>query len=297
MKKKRPNKNPRKAAGGAGGGKKAHGGKKVAGGAGGRSTAGGGSTGGGEKSGGASADGAIYGKNAVLEMLRSGVEVNKLIIQNDSRDHVVQKIIDLAKEKRYEIRFTDKSTFERTHRGLNHQGVLLYTAPYQYAEVEDFFEIAAERGEDPLIVLCDGITDPHNLGAILRTADAAGVHGVIITKRESASINETVVKTSSGAAAHVRVARVTNLVQTIEKLKKMGLWIAGTALGAKSIYETRLDGPLAVVIGSEGSGMGRLVTEKCDILTMIPMHGKGESLNASVAAGVVLYEILRQRKY
>lgn len=237
----------------------------------------------------------IYGKNSVLETLESGTEVNKLVVQQDSRDHTVQKTINICKERKIPIRFVDKSEFERTHRGLNHQGVLLYTAPYKYAELEDLVEIAHSAGEEPLLVILDSITDPHNLGAIIRTAHAVGAHGVIIPKRESATVTQTVVKTSSGAVQHIAVARVSNLVQAIQKLKRLGLWIVGADLGKKPIHETRMDGPVAVVIGSEGDGMGRLVRENCDILTSIPMVGKLGSLNASVAGGVILYEVFRQR--
>lgn len=237
----------------------------------------------------------VYGKNAVLETLESGAEINKLVVIKDSRDHTIQKIIDICKERKAPIRFAEKADIDRLESGL-HQGVLLYTAPYAYAEWEDLFERAEQRGESPLIVVLDGITDPHNLGAIIRTAEAAGAHGIIIPKRGSAVVTSTVVKISSGAAEHLAVVRVGNLVQSIRRLKESGVWVIGTAPEAESNYaDFRLDGPLALVIGSEGKGMSRLVGEHCDATVRIDMHGKTSSLNASVAAGVLLFEAVRQR--
>ncbi|MDO4753758.1 MAG: 23S rRNA (guanosine(2251)-2'-O)-methyltransferase RlmB [Bacillota bacterium] len=237
----------------------------------------------------------VYGKNAVLETLLSGAEVNKLLVIKDSRDHTVQKIIDICKEKKYPIRFADKEAIDRVESGV-HQGVVLYTSPYRYADLEEILDLAERKGEPPFVVILDGITDPHNLGAIIRTAEAAGAHGVVIPKRGSAVITSTVVKISSGAAEHIAVARVGNLVSAIRELKEKGLWIVGTAPEAKAHYTNHdFKGALGIVIGSEGKGISRLVEENCDHVLRIEMYGKTSSLNASVAAGVLIFEALRQR--
>lgn len=239
----------------------------------------------------------VYGKNAVYETLQAGTEANKLVVIRDSRDHAIQHAIDICKERKIPIKFSDKSFIDSAFPGVNHQGIVLYTAPYEYVEVVDILRLAEQRNEAPFVVILDGITDPHNLGAIIRTADAVGVHGVIIPKHESATVTDTVVKTSSGAVQHVLVSRVTNLVQTIKKLKEEGVWVVGTAVdGEKSYTQFDLKGALALVIGSEGDGMSRLVKENCDANVHIPMFGKVNSLNASVAAGVVLFEAVRQRR-
>lgn len=238
----------------------------------------------------------VYGKNAVLETLLSGAEVNKLLVIKDSRDHTIQKIIDICKEKKYPIRFADKATIDRAESGL-HQGAVLYTSPYRYADMDEILECAAGKGERPFVVILDGITDPHNLGAIIRTAEAAGVHGVIIPKRGSVPVTGSVVKISSGAAEHILIARVSNLVSTMKELKDRGFWIVGTSPDAKDNYTDHdFGGSLAIVIGSEGKGMSRLVAEHCDHVLRIDMYGKTSSLNASVAAGVLMFEALRQRK-
>lgn len=238
----------------------------------------------------------VYGKNAVWETLQSGVEVNKLLVIKDSKDHTIQKIIDFCKEKKCPIRFADKESIDRVESGV-HQGVVLYTAPYRYVEIEDILTIAEERGEAPFVIILDGITDPHNLGAIMRTAEAAGAHGIVIPKRGSAVITSTVVKISSGAAEHIAVARVGNLVSAMKTLKEKGLWIVGTAPEAREHYtDYDYKGSLGIVIGSEGKGMSRLVEENCDSVLRIDMYGKTSSLNASVAAGVLIFEALRQRR-
>jgi len=195
------------------------------------------------------------------------------------------------------VQTADKRKLDTLVPGIQHQGVVAQAAPYVYAEVEDLLAAAAAKDEDPFLIILDEIEDPHNLGSILRTADCTGVHGVIIPKRRSAQVNATVSKTSAGAAEYVPVARVTNLAQTMEKLKEAGVWIAGTDVRAEGeIYDTDVfKGPLALVVGNEGEGMGRLVREKCDVLIKLPMQGRINSLNASVAAGVVMYEVLRQR--
>ncbi|MDO4799715.1 MAG: 23S rRNA (guanosine(2251)-2'-O)-methyltransferase RlmB [Bacillota bacterium] len=249
----------------------------------------------------------LYGKNPVQEALDSERGINKLFVSKDAKDPATRRIVDRAKERKVPIRFCDKVELERalaplrgadrSGESLHHQGVVLYTAPFRYYEIDEILDRARDKGEAPLLVICDSITDPHNLGAIIRTANAAGAHGVVIPKRESAAVTDVVARTSSGAVEFTPVARVTNLVQTMNDLKKRGIWIAGTGFGERTIYETRLDGPLAIVIGSEGEGMGRLVGETCDMRVSIPMYGEIESLNASVAAGILLYEIIRQRNF
>ncbi len=238
----------------------------------------------------------VFGKNAVYETLLSGSEANKLIVLKDSKDHTIQKAIDMCKEKQVPIDFVERSYLDLKFRYVKHGGVVLHTAPFAYADVDDLLAIAEARGEDPFLVILDGIEDPHNLGAIIRTAEAAGAHGVIIPRRGCAPVNETVIRTSSGAAQHLKVARVSNLVSTIESLKKQRLWIVGAAPEGNTSYtKFNLKGALAIVIGSEGAGMSRLVQEHCDAVLAIPMHGKTSSLNASVAAGVLIFEALRQR--
>ncbi|MBM7561777.1 23S rRNA (guanosine(2251)-2'-O)-methyltransferase RlmB [Fusibacter tunisiensis] len=237
----------------------------------------------------------IYGRNPIFEAMESGREINKILISETSKDRTVQKIIDLAKNKNLLIQYVDKKQLDKLCEGENHQGVIAYVAPFKYYEVDEILAMASEKGETPLLVICDEITDPHNLGSIIRTANATGVHGVIIPKRRSAAVNQTVVKTSSGAAEYVPVAKVTNIVQTMERLKEAGVWIVGTDMGEQTYYEANLEGPLAVVVGNEGKGISRLVREKCDFLVSLPMLGQVSSLNASVACSIVLYEVVRQR--
>ncbi len=238
----------------------------------------------------------IYGRNPVIEALEANHTMDKILIQEGIRHSQIGYIRNLAKEKGIQYRFVDKKTLDRTVDGENHQGVAALAAAHAYADVSDILNAAKEKGEPPFIVIAEGITDPHNLGSIIRTANAAGAHGVIIPKNRSVSLGSVVAKVSAGAVEHTPVARVTNITQTIDLLKKEGLWIAGTALEATQYcYDCDLKGPLAIVIGSEGEGMSRLVREHCDFLVKIPMLGKAESLNASVAAGVLLYEAVRQR--
>ena len=207
----------------------------------------------------------------------------------------IQEIVKLAKQKRITLQQVERSHLDKMFSGENHQGVAALASAADYVEWQDIVERAREKNEDPLIIILDEIEDPHNLGAILRTADAAGAHGVIIPKRRAVPLTEGVAKASAGAVEYVPVARVANIVQTMEQLKKEGCWIVGTSLQGKVLYEQDLKGPLVVVVGSEGSGLGKLTEEKCDFLVTIPMQGKINSLNASVATGVVLYEALRQR--
>jgi 23S rRNA (guanosine2251-2'-O)-methyltransferase len=238
----------------------------------------------------------IGGKHSVLEALRSGRTVNKIWIAEQAQKQLTQPIIAEAKQNGVIVQFVDKRKLDQMAEGLQHQGVVAQVAPYEYVEVDDLLARAAERNEEPFLLILDEIEDPHNLGSILRTADCTGVHGVIIPKRRSAAVTATVSKTSAGAVEYVPVARVTNLAQTIEQLKERGVWIAGADVGAKApIYQTNLNLPLAIVIGNEGKGIGRLIREKCDFLLQLPMFGRINSLNASVAASVFMYEVVRQR--
>lgn len=238
----------------------------------------------------------VAGRNAVMEALKGSRSVNKLIIANGSTEGSIKEIIAVAKEKGVNIQYWDRSKLDSIARGIRHQGVLAQVAPVQYAELEDILQVAKDRNEPPFIVLLDELEDPHNLGAILRTADAAGVHGVLIPKHRSCPLSATVAKTSAGAVEHVPVARVGNLVQTIKKLKQEGLWVAAADMDGKDYYDTDLTGPLLLIIGSEGQGVGRLVKEQCDFVVRIPMVGKINSLNASVAGSILMYEAMKQRR-
>ena len=239
----------------------------------------------------------IYGRNPVLEALESGRAIDKVFIQDGINAPVIGRIRNLAKSRGVTYSFTDKRRLDRMTGGENHQGVVAVGAAHAYSSVEDILDRAKENGEEPFIVICEGLTDPHNLGAVIRTADAAGCHGVIIPKNRSVQLSSTVAKVAAGAIEHIPVAKVANIAQTIEKLKKEGLWIVGTDLSAAMThYECDMTGAIGVVIGSEGEGISRIVRESCDFLVKIPIKGGAESLNASVAAGVVLYEALRQRR-
>jgi 23S rRNA (guanosine2251-2'-O)-methyltransferase len=239
----------------------------------------------------------LAGKHPVLEAMKAGRSINKIFMSSQAQRHLVQPIMEEAKARGIVVQQVDKSKLDRLVPDVQHQGVVAQAAAVAYAEVDDLLARAAERGEAPLIVLLDEVEDPHNLGSVLRTADCTGVHGVIVPKRRSAGLTAVVAKTSAGAVEYVPVARVANLVQTMEKLKAAGLWIAGADAGAKDgFYETNLTGPLAIVIGNEGQGLSRLVRERCDFILSLPMVGQINSLNASVAAGVILYEVVRQRQ-
>lgn len=238
----------------------------------------------------------VAGRNAVMEALKGSRSVNKLMIANGSTEGSIKEIIAVAKDKGVNIQYWDRSKLDSIARGIRHQGVLAQVAPVQYAELEDILQVAKDRNEPPFIVLLDELEDPHNLGAILRTADAAGVHGVLIPKHRSCPLSATVAKTSAGAVEHVPVARVGNLVQTIKKLKQEGLWVAAADMDGKDYYDTDLTGPLLLIIGSEGQGVGRLVKEQCDFVVRIPMVGKINSLNASVAGSILMYESMKQRR-
>ena len=244
----------------------------------------------------AGADGIIEGRNAVIEALRAGETIDKIYLQKGETDRTLGHIASTARAAGVVVVEADKRKLDAMSRTHAHQGVIAQAAVREYASVDDILNIAREKGEPPLIVVCDELSDPHNLGAVIRTADAAGAHGVIIPKRRSAGLTAVVAKTSAGAVAHVPVARVPNLPALLKELKEEGIWVFGTAAGGTtSLYKADLKGPAAIVIGSEGEGMGRLVAENCDFTVSIPMFGKINSLNASAAAAVLLYEAVRQR--
>ena len=244
----------------------------------------------------AEADGVIEGRNAVIEALRAGVSIDKIYLQKGETDKTLGHIASKARAAGVVVVEADRRKLDAMSRTHAHQGVIALAAVREYVDVEAILDRAAERNEMPLLVICDEISDPQNLGAILRTAECAGAHGVIIPKRRSAGLTAVVAKTSAGAVAHVPVARVPNLPALLDDLKKRGVWVFGTAAdGTTSLYDADLKGPAAIVIGSEGSGMGRLVAERCDFLVSIPMRGKLSSLNASAAAAILLYEAVRQR--
>ena len=236
----------------------------------------------------------IAGRNAVMELLKSSKDINKIFVERGEKHGSINEIIARAKEDRVVIVEVEKAKLNSM--AENHQGVVAIVPPFNYCEIEDILEYAKEKGEDPFILILDGIEDPHNLGSIIRTAETAGVHGVIIPKRRNVSVNSTVAKTSAGATAYVKVARVNNINDSIRKLKEAGLWIIGTDGAAKTEYYNQdLKGPVAIIIGSEGFGMSKLVKENADILIKIPMKGQITSLNASVSAGIVIYEAVKQR--
>ena len=237
----------------------------------------------------------IEGRNAVLEAFRSGKTIDKLFILDGCQDGPVKSIIREARKTDTIINFVDKERLDRLSNTGHHQGVVAQAAAYEYAEVDDILEAAAAKGEEPFIFILDEIEDPHNLGAIIRTANLAGAHGVIIPKRRAVGLTAAVAKTSAGAINYTPVAKVTNISKTIEELKNKGLWFVCADMGGTSMYELNLTGPVGLVIGNEGSGVSRLVKEKCDFVASIPMKGEIDSLNASVAAGVMAYEIVRQR--
>lgn len=239
----------------------------------------------------------VEGRNAVLEAFRSGKAVDKLFILKGCKDGPVQTILREAKKHDVIVNFVDKERLDRMSETKKHQGVIAVTAAYGYSTVEDILAKAREKGEPPFLFLLDGIEDPHNLGAIIRTANLAGAHGVIVPKHRAAGLTAVVAKTSAGALNYTPVAKVTNLAQTIEDLKKEGLWFACADMAGTVMYRQDLKGPIGLVIGSEGDGVSRLVREKCDFAVSIPMKGDIDSLNASVAAGVLAFEIVRQRGF
>ena len=237
----------------------------------------------------------IEGRNAVLEAFRSGKTVDKLYVQDGCKDGPVQTILREARKQDTIVQFVGKERLSQLSETGKHQGVIASVASYAYSTVEEMLALAKERGEDPFLILLDNIEDPHNLGAIIRTANLAGAHGVIIPKRRAAGLTAVVAKTSAGALHYTPVAKVTNLVKTMEELKEQGLWFVCADMDGERMYDLHLKGPTGLVIGSEGEGVGRLVKETCDFVASIPMKGQISSLNASVAAGVLAYEIVRQR--
>ena len=237
----------------------------------------------------------IEGRNAVIEAYRAGRPIDKLFILDGCQDGPILTIKREAKAKQTPVKFVTKERLDQLSETGKHQGVIAYAAAYEYAEVEDILKNARDKGEEPFIFLLDNIEDPHNLGAIIRTANLAGAHGVIIPKRRAVGLTATVAKTSAGALNYTPVAKVTNLAATIDELKKEGLWFVCADMGGESMYRLNLKGPIGLVIGNEGEGVSRLVKEKCDYIASIPMKGDIDSLNASVAAGVLAYEIVRQR--
>ena len=237
----------------------------------------------------------IEGRNAVLEAFRAGKPVDKLFVLDGCQDGPVRTIVREAKKHDTLVQFVDKERLTQLSQTGRHQGVIAYTAAYEYAQVEDMLALAKERGEDPFLILLDDIEDPHNLGAIIRTANLAGAHGVIIPKRRAVGLTATVAKTSAGAINYTPVAKVTNLTKTMKELKEKGLWFVCADMGGESMYKLNLTGPIGLVIGNEGEGVSRLVKETCDFVASIPMKGDIDSLNASVATGVLAYEIVRQR--
>jgi 23S rRNA (guanosine2251-2'-O)-methyltransferase len=241
-------------------------------------------------------DGIIEGRNAVTEALRAGTAIDKIYLLKGEGDSALGHIASAARERGIVVSHADRRKLDAMSRTHAHQGVIAVAAVREYASVEDILAAAKAKGEAPLVVICDELTDPHNLGAVIRTAECAGAHGVVIPKRRSAGLTAVVAKTSAGAVSHLPVARVANLASLLERLKKEGLWIFGAAAEAATpLYDADLKGPAAIVIGSEGSGMSRLVAERCDVLVSIPLRGKLNSLNASAAAAVLLYEAVRQR--
>lgn len=238
----------------------------------------------------------IEGRNPVLEVLRSDRPVNKIFIEKGNSDPILARIASLTRGKAIPIQYVDKRKLDMMSLTRIHQGVILDVAVQEYAEVEDILNIASERGEDPFIIILDGITDTNNFGSIIRSAECAGAHGIIIPKRRSATLNATVAKVAAGAQEFIAIARVVNLAQTVRDLKKKGIWMAGADPdGEKAYYEAGLKGPIGLVIGSEGEGISRVIREECDFLVRIPMKGRISSLNAGVAAGLMMFEISRHR--
>lgn len=243
-------------------------------------------------------EGRIEGRNAVLEALKSGRDIDRLLIQEGAHDNALGSIIrEAEKHRETKVEFVSKKRLDDISESGRHQGVIAFAAAYNYAEVEDILKNAEMRNEDPLIFVLDGIEDPHNLGAIIRTANLAGAHGVIIRLNRAVGLTATVAKASAGAINYTPVAKVTNISKTIDELKKKGMWFVCADMGGDVMYDLNLKGPLGIVIGNEGKGVSELVRKKCDMTASIPMFGDIDSLNASVAAGVLVYEAVRQRRF
>ncbi len=237
----------------------------------------------------------IFGRNPVIEAIKNDREIDKILIKKGGIEGSINVIIKMAKEKGIIVQEAEKQKLDTLSDGENHQGVIAFAATHEYSSVKDILESASKKGHAPFVIICDKITDPHNLGSIIRTANCVGADGIIIPKRNSVGLNSIVAKTSAGAIEYTPVAKVTNIARTIDDLKKEGLWIAGADMDGEEMCKTDLKGAVGLVIGSEGEGISRLVKDKCDFIVKIPMAGQINSLNASVAAGVLMYEILRQR--
>ncbi|MCI5714553.1 MAG: 23S rRNA (guanosine(2251)-2'-O)-methyltransferase RlmB [Firmicutes bacterium] len=239
----------------------------------------------------------VEGRNAVRELILNGnTTIDKVIVQNNIHDSVISEIVDLMKQKKIRFQFVPVNVLNNDSVTKHHQGIIAYTSEFKYSTTEDILNVAKEKNEDPFILILDGIEDPHNLGSILRVCECLGVHGVIIEKTRACQVNETVIKTSVGATSYVKVARVANINNEIEKLKKQNIWVYACELGGDDLTSSNLTGGIAIVIGSEGRGTGKLTLKLCDGIVTIPQYGKINSLNASVATGIVLYEVSRQRK-
>lgn len=241
-------------------------------------------------------DDQIEGRNSVLELLESGKDINKIFVTRGEKHGSINKILAIAKERRIIVVEKDKRQMDEMAQEENYQGVIAIVPPFEYVEIEDILNTAREKQEAPFVLILDGIEDPHNLGSIIRTAETAGVHGIIIPKRRAVSVNSTVNKTSAGAVEHMNIARVTNISDAIEELKQAGLWICGTDINAEKYYYNQdLTGPLGIVIGNEGKGISEKVKKNCDFNVKIPMKGKVTSLNAAVSTGIIVYEAVKQR--
>ncbi len=239
----------------------------------------------------------IEGRNPVIEALKSGAEIDTILMNRDATDSSLKKIVELAKERNVLVKNVDKATLDRISENKRHQGVIAEAMEYEYKEIDDILNLAKGKGEKPFVIILDEITDVHNLGAIIRTAECLGAHGIIIPKRRAAQVNGVVAKSSAGAVEYLPIVRVTNISNTLEELKQKGLWIYGAHMDGNNISDEKFDTPVGLVIGSEGFGIGRLVKEKCDTLVKIPMKGKVTSLNASCAASIIIYEIMKQRGF
>ncbi len=237
----------------------------------------------------------LVGRNAVLEAIKSGREIDTLLVASGERGGSIGRIIGECRERGVVVKEVDRKKLDYMCSDGNHQGVAAYVAAHAYSDMDDIFALAAERSEEPFIIVCDELEDPHNLGAVIRTAEAAGAHGVIVPKRRSAPLGMAVAKTSAGAVEYVPVVRVPNLVAAIEELKKRGVWIYGADMDGEAWNTVDFRGAVALVVGSEGNGIGRLVREKCDFIVSLPMKGRVGSLNASVAAGILMFEVVRSR--
>ena len=239
----------------------------------------------------------LFGRNAVIEALKGDRTIDKILVQKGEKEGSVIKIISGAKAKNIVVQEVEKSKLDELTGREKHQGVVAYVAAHEYSSVEEILEYAREKGEQPFVLILENIQDPHNLGAIIRTAHTAGVHGIIIPKRRAVGLTGTVAKSSAGALEHTKVAKVSNIVQTIRDLKEEGLWIACADMGGKTLFEEDLTGAIGIVVGSEGEGISRLTRENCDYIVSVPMYGKVTSLNASVAASIMVYEVVRQRNF